>query len=88
MTERPHCELQKYHYQAVRDSMEYRMQGLMDCRLEEMEVPLTTINETHTIETRWSNKQWDTINQLRREILFLSNKVNGYYKKGKRKDTI
>lgn len=73
MTEIPSCELQKYHYQAVRDSMEYRMQGLMDCRQEEMMMNLTTQGETHIIEIETTNK--DEMNQLKGHILYLSNKV-------------
>lgn len=33
-------------------------------------------NEVHFVDTQWSNRQWDTINQLRGELNFLTSKVN------------
>ncbi len=34
--EKSHSELQRYHYEAVRDSLEYRMTGLMEIMREEL----------------------------------------------------
>ena len=32
----PHCELQRYHYQAVKNNINYSLEGMMDCLQEEM----------------------------------------------------
>jgi len=35
-------------------------------------------------EPVWTNKQWDTVNQLARKVLFLEEKINDHLDKSKR----
>ena len=71
----------KYHNEALREHPEYQMEGMMDCLKEEMmmNMPLST-QETPIVnidsEKSWTKRQWDTVQQLKAQVLFLSDKVN------------
>jgi len=56
------------------------MEGLMDCLREEMmmNMPITPKIEYvyQESEQPWSKRQWDTVQQLKAQVLFLSDKVN------------
>ena len=48
----PHCELERWHYEAVRDCLEYRLAGLVDVYLEEiaMNMPRRDMDAKHNRE--------------------------------------
>ncbi len=69
------------HYKRVREDPMYRLQlQISDMRAELEPAHSQYIPEEPIISNKedepWSNKQWDTINQLKAQVLFLSSKVN------------
>ncbi len=89
----PHAELQKYHYQAVRDNPEYRLQGLVDVMCEEISfnMPLYStmpIPELQKDEIAPNYKHiLRRLDKLQAEFLYLQNKLNEPRDK-KRKDDV
>lgn len=69
-----------WHNKALREHPEYQAEGMMDCLREEMlmNMPLCqdTLEEPRQLEEPWDKRQWDTIKQLKAQVLFLSSKVN------------
>ena len=51
MNEVPHSELEKWHYQAVRDNPQYQLEGMMNVLYEEMMMAMPVSN-THAVEER------------------------------------
>ncbi|KKK77615.1 hypothetical protein LCGC14_2851800 [marine sediment metagenome] len=84
MGEIPHCELQKYHNRAVRESPEYRFALQLDemrmqlepalATLETMNIP-QELEERQIVEPQWTKRQWGVVNQLRSEVAYLHSKV-------------
>ena len=75
-----------WHNKALKNP-EYQMEGMMDCLREEMSCSIpyrhfstpepenfTVTQDSETAE--WTKRQWDTVQQLQAQVLFLSNKVN------------
>ena len=78
--ERPEGDMWKYHNQALKNP-EYQMEGMMSCLKEEMmmNMPVAPDNEYPEREQReepLNKRQWDTIQQLKAQVLFLSGKIN------------
>ena len=90
MTEISHGELQKYHNQEVRDNPQYRMEGLLEARVEEMMANIPTFEpaEVAALQEPWAASQWDIINQVRAEMLYLKQKLNEHLVKPKRGDRL
>ena len=66
--ETTHGDLQQYHNQAVRENPEYRMEGLLDVRMEEMADHIPAQIEPPEVvapQEPWTLAQWDIVNQLR-----------------------
>ncbi len=79
------------HNRALREHPEYQMLGLMDCLREEMmlnmpilpkQVPLQIVREEP-----FNKRQWDTVQQLKAQVLFLSSKVNEMRAKASKRKT-
>ena len=79
--EKTHAEMQRYHYQAVREHPEYRIIGLLDCEAELRGLDTPAQPDLSDIEDRLSNLEaisaepgsiprWyhDQIQQMRYEI--------------------
>ena len=67
-----HSELQKWHYTEVGNNPAYAAQGLLEVRIEEIDMPL--IQEIITPiykDSEWSTRQWEIIDQLRGEIIHI-----------------
>ncbi len=86
--ERTHAELQKWHHQAVRESPEYRMMGLLDCEAEFQALNTLPAPDLTDLEDRLDNlesisaekggiprRYYDQIQQLRGEIAYLRAKI-------------
>ena len=90
--ETTHGDLQQYHNEAVRDNPEYRMEGLLDVRMEEMADHLPTQIEAPdlvaTPQEPWAASQWDIVNQCRAEMLYLKQKLNEHLTKPKQSDRL
>ena len=73
-----HGDLQKYHNQEVRDNPQYRMEGLLEARMEEMMVNMPTFEPTEvaTPQEPWSLAQTDIVNQLRLGFAYLNRRFS------------
>lgn len=78
----PHAELQKYHYQALKNPA-YQLEGMADVLREEMmmNIPVRQPEQvsppaTNTEAQPWSASQWDKVQQLQGRILHLQGEVN------------
>ena len=71
MTELPHAELQKYHYQAVHNDLSYRIAGQIEARLDEIEIATPQPPPPPQEEPEWTKGQWDVIRQLQGEVRYL-----------------
>ena len=70
-----------WHDKALREHPEYQMEGVMDCLREEMMMnmpvaPEQVYQESRQLEKTWSKRQWGIVQQLKAQVLFLSNKIN------------
>lgn len=73
----------KYHNEAMKDP-QYLIDGLMDCFREEQSYYMpygdtfTRSPDSTTLKTEpeWSRRQWGEVQQLKAQVLFLSNKIN------------
>jgi len=72
----------KYHNEALKNPS-YQLEGLMDCFREEMsgywpyqDTTIVPAYNTQTLEPEWNKRQWGEVQQLKAQVLFLSNKVN------------
>lgn len=86
--QKSHAELQKYHYEAVRDNLEYRILGQMDVMREQigLEMPRVPIEETKMdVITPEPTAQVNNIIQLRGQVLYLQNKINAHLDRSKKK---
>jgi len=66
--ETTHGELQIHHNKAIREDSIYRIEGLLDVRMEEMADHIPTQIEAPEVvapQEPWAASQWDIINQLR-----------------------
>lgn len=72
MREIPHAEMEKWHYQALKNPR-YQMEGMMDVMREEMSMtmPLLDREEPTPVykDTEWTNQQWGVIEQLKSELV-------------------
>ena len=79
-------DMWKYHNEALKNP-EYQMEGMLDCFREEMSFSMpyqnfstpapenfTQTQDSYTPE--WTKRQWDMVQQLKAQVLFLSNKIN------------
>lgn len=74
--ERDYGELQKYHNEALKD-VNYRMEGLLEARMEEMMANIPTFEEPVEVATPqepWSLAQTDIVNQLRLGFAYLNSR--------------
>ena len=64
-----HSELEKDHYQALKNPA-YQIEGMIDVLREEMMMNMPYPQEVpqERIEPRWERKQWDIVEQLRAEV--------------------
>ena len=76
--------LWKYHNEALKDP-QYLVDGLMDCYREEQSfyqpfVPSKSaerlLSSQETSGPEWTKRQWGEVQQLKAQVLFLSNKIN------------
>ena len=96
MNEIPHCEMQKYHYEAIRTNPFYALACQLDVLREEMMLNMPVYPrepepiEPSIPEPEWSTRQWDTILQLKAMILHLEKRLNELElrTKKRRKDNI
>ena len=81
-----HSELQKWHYAEVRNNPAYAAQGLLEVRIEEIDMPL--IQEVVPIykDSEWTARQWDIINQLRSEMVHIHKGLHELQAKRKKID--
>jgi hypothetical protein len=78
-----HGELEKHHYQALKENPLYREEFQHDILREELMMAMPIVPETATPapvtipeKPYWlSHKQWDEINQLKGMLVHLQNKV-------------
>ena len=71
----PHGELQKHHYQAVHNDLSYRVAGLIESRLDEIEIATPQLPPPPQEEPEWTRGQWDIVRQLQCEVRYLHRKV-------------
>ena len=76
MPEISHAELQKYHYEAVRDNPQYRMEGMMSVLYEEMMMAMPTGRSD--IEERLDALE-------NKEVIEVHRHIHVPYKKGAKK---
>jgi len=71
-----HSELEKYHYREIRNNPAYALQCQQELYLEEMQMnaPIIDLVQPAQVDMEWTEKQWDTVNQLRGETLYLKGK--------------
>ena len=81
-----HSELQKWHYTEVRNNPAYAAQGLLEVRIEEIDMPL--IQEVVPIykDSAWSTRQWEIVNQLRGEMVHIHKDLHELQAKRKKID--
>ena len=72
MGEIPHYELEKYHYQALKNPM-YRMEYMFDILREELMMNLPYLKEERPDESlpepEWTKKQWGYVQQIKSEVV-------------------
>ena len=86
-----HAELERYHYEAVRDNLEYRMTGQIEIMREEilMHIPRAPIEETEqNIVPPEPIILIDSITQLQGQILYLRHKLEQHIATPKRQGKI
>lgn len=77
--EKTRGDLQQYHNEALKNP-EYRMEGLLDVRMEELlghlprRLEATGAEPVATPQEPWTASQWDIVVQLRCEIAYLNRK--------------
>lgn len=76
-----HAELERNHYQEVKENPLYVAEGMMDIRLEEfsMNMPIspngeTGLNTERTTQEAWDKNQWHIVQQLQGEMANLKRK--------------
>lgn len=76
MVERSHAELEQYHYHVVHTNPAYCQRLLLDEQAMQMEPGSPAIiREEHEPEP-WDYRQWQTVQQLRAEILYVRNQLS------------
>lgn len=83
MAEIPHCELEKYHNEAIRNNLEYRIMYQMEVMREEimMHLPRTPIEETEqNIVPPKPPFQIDITTQLWGQVQSLESRLNEHLK--------
>ena len=92
MEETSVAEMNQEHYRMLQTDPMYALEFAMDIFKEEFYSNIPPVvdrqPEIQEIETRWSRKQWDIVNQLRGEIKFLEKKLNEHIDKSQRKPII
>ena len=83
-----HSELQKWHYAEVRNNPAYAAQGLLEVRIEEVDMPLIqeVVSTPIYKDSAWSARQWDIINQLRAEMVHIHKDLHELQAKRKKVD--
>ncbi len=81
---KPHCDLEKYHYQCK--DPRYLAEGMADVIREElsMVMPYCELKEEPKEaipQPEWTKRQWDKVQQLQAMVLHLQNKVAKLSKK-------
>jgi len=88
MPEKTHAEMEREHYEALTNPP-YRMEGRMDILYEEMMMAQPLPKESQIVpvyqDTRWTNRQWDSVGQLTGLVRHLENKLNSYLDKSSKK---
>jgi len=71
-----HNELEQYHYREIRNNPAYALQCQQELYLEEMQMnaPIVDSAPPAQIDMEWTERQWDAVNQLRGEALYLKGK--------------
>ena len=83
-----HSELQKWHYAEVRNNPAYAAQGLLEVRIEEVDMPLIqeVVSTPIYKDSAWTARQWDIINQLRAEVKHIHKDLHELQAKRKKID--
>ncbi len=77
MAEKTHAELERHHYNEVRNNPQYATEGMMDVRMEEFSMNMLVYEPTEVVvqpEELWEKRQWNIVSQLRGEMLNLKKK--------------
>ena len=81
-----------WHNKALREHPEYQMEGMLDCLREEMMLnmpvaPNAEFMYQESNQPEWTKRQWSEVQQLKAQVLFLSNKVNKMRAKASKRKT-
>ena len=79
------------HYRALENNPIYRMEFLLDARLEEMSWRIPWGLEPEVVamsQEPWTQKQWDVVTQYRAETLYLKQKLHEHLAKPKQGDRL
>ena len=93
-----HAELERHHYNEVRNNPLYAMQGLMESQMEELSSNIPVIQETSDIEDRVGNleaisampgqiprRYYEQNKQLQGQVVYLQNALNAALDRGKKR---
>jgi hypothetical protein len=93
-----HADLERYHYEAVRNNPQYRLAGMLDVEMEWLAMNMPPQFDASDIEDRLSNLEeisaqsggiprayQESLTQLQGQVVFLQNKLNAALDRGKEK---
>ena len=82
LSELTHAEMQKWHYQAVKNNPFYRLEGMMDVFFENLSYQMPYHYPPEPVEQKlppvpaWTSQQRDYVQQLKGQMLHLEKKVD------------
>ena len=83
-----HAELEKYHYRAVKENVNYRLEGMMDVLREELSMSFPSLEpkeqQPNFPQIPPNHKLYRELQQTRGMVLYLQKKLNEHLDRKKR----